>query len=920
MNEDNVPSYFKYWGKTSKEGSFHLLPYHCLDVAAVGKIQLDNNPFLVESFKNISGIEKKELKNIVIFFLALHDLGKFAESFQQLVPILRNRLWPGDKILKTNYSVRHDNLGYVLWNNKGGLEQHFQTKGFGLASGYKPAGKSVFRNVLKPWVQTVTGHHGQPPKSRVGTSKIRIKDHFRAHDVESAISFVTECFIFFNPDFDSMLRECQSECPRKNYKHASWLMAGFSVLCDWLGSDREIFHPCSQRMPLDQYWTDHAIPGARQAVFQSGILPAETAPEKKFDGLFPKIKHRTPLQMKCCELPMAGTPQLLILEDVTGAGKTEAAIMLAHRLLAGGQGQGIYLGLPTMATANAMYERMVESYRCLYREGSRPSMVLSHGARHLSEIFQKSFLMAQPSDKADNEKKDETTSAECNRWLADHRKKALLADLGVGTIDQALLGVLPARHQSLRLFGLANKVLILDEVHAYDAYTGELLNRLIEFQAGLGGSVILLSATLAKAQRQKLIDAFLQPLTGAPQVIEKEAYPLLTHTMAGHLSEMPIQTRPAVERRVHARFLHSEDQVVEKIREAVEKGQCVCWIRNTVTDARDAWQLISDCKWMADDRLHLFHSRYALHDRLSIEKEVMRLFGSGSTHPIRQSRVLVATQVVEQSLDLDFDVLVSDLAPIDLLIQRAGRLKRHLRNAQGDPLPFDSADQRSAPILYVLSPQITDEPADDWYKSIFPKACYVYPHTGILWLTSQILNRNQGWKMPDDARELIEYVYGGEEEIPVALQALSGEAEGEEIGKSDMARFNALKWKKGYAQGEKWHDDAVFPTRTGEETHTAYLARWESNRLLPWVAHGDYPWDLSSLNVSKEKMNRLSSDKAPGLSEALVRLLEQTERFNEFSFILPLSLSADGQWQATVEDINSKEIKVAYCGKKGLIS
>ncbi|WP_419602660.1 DEAD/DEAH box helicase, partial [Thiolapillus sp.] len=208
----------------------------------------------------------------------------------------------------------------------------------------------------------------------------------------------------------------------------------------------------------------------------------------------------TPLQQACLDLPIGTEPQLFILEDVTGSGKTEAALILAARLMAAGQAQGLYIGLPTMATANAMYDRMSTVYERLYRPGEpRPSLILSHSARHLSESFQQSLLAAQAS--ATHYGEEESIVAQCNRWLADNRKKALLADVGIGTIDQALLAVMPARHQSLRLLGLVGKVLILDEVHAYHAYTSEPLKRLIRFHAALGGSVILLSATLTRKQR-----------------------------------------------------------------------------------------------------------------------------------------------------------------------------------------------------------------------------------------------------------------------------------------------------------------------------------------------------------------------------------------------------------------------------------
>src|SRR5690606_25025277 len=186
-------------------------------------------------------------------------------------------------------------------------------------------------------------------------------------------------------------------------------------------------------------------------------------------------KNPTPLQAYAQTVELGKVPQLFILEDVTGAGKTEAAMVLVHRLMASGLASGLYVGLPTMATANAMYKRMSESYRRLYAEQELPSLVLAHGASKLSKAFSDSVALSTQTDDKNYENNELSASAYCNQWLADSRKKALLADVGVGTIDQALLGVLPARHQSLRLFGLTNKVLLVDEVHAFDPYMRSLL-------------------------------------------------------------------------------------------------------------------------------------------------------------------------------------------------------------------------------------------------------------------------------------------------------------------------------------------------------------------------------------------------------------------------------------------------------------
>ena len=209
---------------------------------------------------------------------------------------------------------------------------------------------------------------------------------------------------------------------------------------------------------------------AVQAVKRAEIVPATLSKVHGMKQLFPQFADTpTPLQQFCNETTITGKPQLWILEDVTGAGKTEAALTLASRILGKGNGTGCFVALPTMATSNAMYERMVEVYSLLYETESHPSLTLSHGSRHLSDTFRSSFESIPHKGTIFDEKIDEG-KAHCSQWLADSSKRALLADVGVGTIDQILLAGLPVRYQSLRAFGMSQKVLIIDEVHSFDAY------------------------------------------------------------------------------------------------------------------------------------------------------------------------------------------------------------------------------------------------------------------------------------------------------------------------------------------------------------------------------------------------------------------------------------------------------------------
>jgi CRISPR-associated endonuclease/helicase Cas3 len=257
---------------------------------------------------------------------------------------------------------------------------------------------------------------------------------------------------------------------KQRLKTVSWQLAGIAVMADWLGSNQEHFKYYSKPEELVVYWHKHALPSAKKAI-QSMPAKPKTSQFQGLSNLFPFIKEPTPLQEYAINEPLNDKPQLFILEDVTGAGKTEAALILTHRLLSAGLADGLYVALPTMATANAMYQRLGKVYRRFYESSDLPSLILAHGARELSMNYTNGY----------NEREQElSATAYCHAWLADSRKKALLADVGVGTLDQALLAVLPARHQSLRLLGLGRKVLLVDEVHAYDSYMQKLLDALLE--------------------------------------------------------------------------------------------------------------------------------------------------------------------------------------------------------------------------------------------------------------------------------------------------------------------------------------------------------------------------------------------------------------------------------------------------------
>ncbi len=770
-------------------------------------------------------------------------------------------------------------------------------------------------------MRAVTGHHGKPPKEAEG-ARFSIGSHFGATERSDALLFTrhTAGLLLVDLPPNDALRLFTSEDLLCHLRRASWLLAGFSILCDWIGSDeKKHFQYCCALMSPDEYWRRHALPQAETAIIEAGILPKTTSPKTGMKALFPNITLPSPLQLHTSEIALQNSPQLHILEEATGAGKTEAALALAHRLMAQGLAEGVFIALPTMATANAMYERLASSYRRMFADKEKPSLVLTHSARHLYDLFHDSILKDIAAGRRAYPQNEETASAQCAAWVADNRKKATLADVGVGTVDQALLGILPSRHQSLRLLGVARKVLILDEVHAYDPYMLRLIETLLEFHSAFGGSAILLSATLPLSARQRLTNAYSRGLEKDSFELSSMQYPLATIITNSEAIETGIASRKDNDRYVGIRFIHDDRDALLLMKQAADGGKCACWIRNTVADAIESYRKLRT--EVDPDGLQLFHARFAMGDRLNIESEVIARFGKTSNSQHRAGKILVATQVVEQSLDLDFDVMVSDLAPIDLLIQRAGRLQRHPRDRRGNPLTgLGETDQREPPCLHVLSPEPVDSPLDGWYRSRFPQASKIYPSHGQLWLTARMLNKYAGWRMPDDARSLIEGVFGEHpfEPVPEGLARREIIAEGQAGASASFALQNVLKLDEGYADTPgRWLDDTKAPTRLGDINSTVRLARRDGESLIPWFAAERYAWDLSQVNVRAAWIKE--EDIEPELLHAAAQAKESMPDRGKWSILVPLSNTGSGEWRGKAKDSAGQTVEVNYSEERGLI-
>lgn len=917
---DLIKLYYRFWAKAHKSSDteplqYHLLPYHLLDVAAVGYVLLEQDTRLRKRLAGLCGMEERMFHLWITFMLALHDVGKFSQTFQYLIPNLAI-----SEHLKTlaqqaiEYSIRHDTLGHILWKQL--LAKHIQ----GLDSTQaKREGQQqkLLMNWLNAWEPAIMGHHGKPPEENTISNKSNCDYFFLKSAQEAALLFVDDVAELIGLwSNNSSIRFPQT---LGEISICSWNLAGFATLCDWIGSS-EYFTYHQVEMNLSEYWNTIALPSAQKAIQTFGVAPA-MAESMLFNSktLF-EFDSPSPLQQWAENFSPDSSPQLFIVEDVTGAGKTEAALLLASRLMANGNADGLFFALPTMATANAMHRRLERHYRKLFAPNERPSLVLAHGAANLSKEFQMAILQTTIRKNDNYAPGDESISSECTTWLADTRKKAFLADVGVGTIDQALLAVLQSKHQSLRLIGMTRKVLIVDEIHANDAYMHKVLQNVLEFQAALGGSAILLSATLPRSMREDLVRSFTKGL----QLREQQnasftpkpspSYPWITHCSANGIHEEHCASRPDVEREVLVIMRHTINEIIAEIRQRVNEGKCICWVRNTVRDAREAHEIlhtngIDDCM--------LFHARFAMCDRLHHEEHVLKHFGKDSTSEDRHGRVLIATQVVEQSLDVDFDLLISDLAPIEMLIQRFGRVMRHVRDADGNRLQTGALDERGQPHVIVFSPSLYGEITKQWYSSMFVGGAKVYPDHAVLWRTAYLLNMRKAFRMPDDAREFIETAYREQtDDVPDALVQSHNDSKSNNLAASSIAGFNTLHCEKGYSKTEgNWLADAVTPTRLGTLSTTVRLARYINGKVLPWSDATEYAWELSQVNILAFYLAKSTFYDEIVLAEALETMPDK----GKYVVTLVLIQNEKGIWQGSGENSSGKTVSVEYSKKSGLV-
>ena len=440
------------------------------------------------------------------------------------------------------------------------------------------------------------------------------------------------------------------------------LLCGLVTLADWLGSDADLF-------PVARSDTRRAGRNgdARQAVTGRG-LTSTAASSRAFEALFGFAARGVQTVSDADNLgPVA------LIEAETGSGKTEAALWRWLALRQRGLVDGMYFALPTRAAAVQLHGRVEALLKCAFPEAGIEAVLAVPGYLRAGDSEGQAlpdYRVSWPDDGGRHEA----------RWAAASPKRYLAARVAVGTIDQALLAGLRVRHAHFRATMLSRSLLVVDEVHSSDAFMGAVLRQVLGNHVALGGQALLLSATLGVAARTQLLGGEMLPFAEAiatpyPAIAGSAAPPRIVPAIAGGDKTVRLTCAPSID---------DAAAIATRAVIAARQGASVLVVRNSVAGAIAIAQAVEalapDLAFRVRGVATLHHGRFAPGDRRLLDAAVEEAFGKARD---ARGRVLCGTQTLEQSLDLDADLLITDLTPIDVLLQRVGRLHRHRRDNRG---------------------------------------------------------------------------------------------------------------------------------------------------------------------------------------------------------------------------------------------
>lgn len=852
------------WAKTGKSGDerWHPLILHILDVAASADAILAREPESTRKrIADILGMAWEEARPWLLLVIACHDLGKACPGFQCKWENLSGM----DAGRNPNTEINHAFVSQIE------LEVLLMDRGW--------------PEELALLVADAVGcHHGE----RASPNTL---DHLMGDRRALGESEWTEARRSLLEALLGVFKPSKAPTKEKLSGPDFMLLSGLTSFADWVGSNEDWFPfggpgDCED---LESWFQKRRTQNAEQALNAIGWEPRTplVSEPKSFEEVFGFAPR--PLQQAVADaLADLQKPAILLVEAPMGEGKTEAAFYAHLELQRRFGHRGLYVALPTKATGNAMFKRTL-SFLCGQGKNRRLDMQLLHGGALLNDTYQNLKLSGIHDAKAGGE-------VRAGEWFTN-KKRALLSEYGVGTVDQALLPILPVRHHFVRLWGLANRVVVFDEIHAYDAYTGTLLVHLLRWLLALGSSVVLLSATLPPSIRRilaKVVDANLPE----PEV----EYPRLSVFSLGEaVRQTHFDPNPARRLSVRVKPIPSD---LPNMRFALEEhlatGGMALALVNTVQRAQDLYRLFPDGEPLEREgqrigkrlpdgtEVLLFHARFPANRRQKREDQALEVFGTDGHRTGR--KILIATQVAEQSLDLDFDLIATDLAPIDLVLQRAGRLWRHTRSAR--PV--------AEPTLLVAG--LEDDEPPSFAKPLWWGAVY---REDVLLRTWSLLRARAQLTLPDDIDVLVQAVYEEQVEVPEFLQDRLQKSLMDGDGKAIAHTGQANQAIIGFPDDASWNDPARFvlydedepgvhrtlmaQTRLGDDSVVA-IPLWSEDEFdaakTPDFAQSKH-WFLRAMSLSRKSIvKKLQKQGIP----------EGWKKSPLLRNCFPLILNANGSW------------------------
>ncbi|WP_170289594.1 CRISPR-associated helicase Cas3' [Nesterenkonia halophila] len=655
------------WAKSGDELGWLSLPQHMRDSARIAGLLWDDwvAPGVKHRVRDDLRVADDAMRTVVMWLAGSHDVGKADPLFIDVLAEQPEFSHLADKAYDA------------------GLPRHthpqFQTKlphshiSFVAISRYLRLQARMQGPVTKRFASIAGAHHGLPPAH---TQVTHASDHVN-HLPEAWQTLQSDLLEALSQEtsFDEVilqLRRCTLQTS------VQMVLTGLVIMTDWIASNAEA-------CPMTLSGQDDGPNRARTALasVNPGLPwrpePPEVDSAAAFASRFHWPEGRTahPAQRAAVELASSvrdGDGALLTIEAPMGQGKTEAALLATEILARRSGAGGVMVAAPTMATADGLLQRVAAWGRDAVATDTPASLFLGHSKSHLNTTFRRLPRFRDIED-------DRTGQVLAHDWLRG-RKKGILANLVVGTVDQVLFSALLSKHMMLRHLGLAQKVVVIDEVHAYDTYMSQYLQRALTWLGEYRAPVVLLSATLPASRRRELIDAYRRGLDpdAAPSAGPDTGghYPILTLTTDEGTTTASTESDPT-NQHVELDLLDDDEEALrEALRPLVEDGGCAAVVCSTVDRAQETYRLARE---LVGDDARLLHSRFMASQRVRMEAELFDELGPKSTRDDGRPRrrIVVATQVIEQSLDLDFDLLITDIAPSDLILQRMGRLHRHAR-------------------------------------------------------------------------------------------------------------------------------------------------------------------------------------------------------------------------------------------------